>query len=156
MLSRQNVKNEPLLNCARCWTTTHAQQNISSLYWCFKNSFCVLPWLWQWHTVQQVMAMWFCVCVSVSLACWIMASSLRGVDGHLAELRNGRCRRWEEKGRTGRLTTYWWNEKSLAQPDNLPPSHLVMNGIQHWSSSSSHMALCTSVLHLSIYILHFH
>lgn len=115
----------------------------------------MLPWLWQWHTVQQVMAMWFCVCVSVSLACWIMASSLRGVDGHLAELRNGRCRRWEEKGRTGRLTTYWWNEKSLAQPDNLPPSHLVMNGIQHWSSSSSHMALCTSVLHLSIYILQF-
>lgn len=81
--------------------------------------------------------------VSVFVCFWKMANNLCGVEGHLAKLRSGWCRRWEERGRAGRLTTYWWNEKSLAQPDNLPPPHLVMNSIQHCSSSYWHTWLYT-------------
>ncbi len=112
MLSGRNNKDEVALSSA-C-----AHQSISWLNWLLKTSFvCFLDF----NTDIQSKGLWLCVCVwcvcvcvCVCLACWIMASSLCGVEGHLAKLKSGRCRRWEERGREGRLTTYWWNEKSLA------------------------------------------
>lgn len=141
MLSGQHKKNE--LNCRVLKNSTHAQLNISSPNWCFKNSLVCFP-----ITGGDIQSgrgygpVFLCVSLRVCLSCWIMAGSLCGVEGHLAKLKSGRCRRKEERGRAGRLTTYWWNEKSLAQPDNLPPPHLVMNAVQQRSSTYSHTALC--------------
>lgn len=121
MFSGQSKKNGLELNCVTVCTAEHLLPTL--MVEPKKKKFYVLSCFWQWQTVQC-----FCVCISALLGCCQKPLWCGGSFGKAEE-----WRRWEERGRAGRLTTYWWNEKSLPQPDNLPPSHLVMNATPHWS-----------------------